>query len=95
MGESTKSGPPIQNQHRKDQTETNAICLNSQSGLVTIFSAEPIHLISELDIYSLLRSRGGVSRGRYGRTHEMTLDLPQELVNKIYSGILLNFEMQN
>ena len=51
-------------------------------------------LISELDIYSLLRSRV-VSRGRYGRTREMTLDLPQELVDKIYSGILLNFEMQN
>ena len=32
MGESTKSGPPIQNQHRKDQTETHANCLNSQSG---------------------------------------------------------------
>ena len=49
-------------------------------------------LVSELDIYSLLRSRV-LSRGRYGRTREITLDLPQELIDKIYSGILLNFEM--
>ena len=50
-------------------------------------------LISELDIYSLLRSRV-LSRGRYGRTREIILDLPQDLVEKIYRGILLNFEMQ-
>ena len=51
-------------------------------------------LISELDIYSLLRSRV-LSRGRYGRTREIILDLPKELVDKIYSGILLNFEMHD
>ncbi|TFH47602.1 MAG: hypothetical protein E4G89_07670 [Methanothrix sp.] len=49
-------------------------------------------LISELDTYSLLHSRV-LSRGRYGRTREIMLDLPQELVCKIYSGILQNFEM--
>jgi cell division control protein 6 len=49
-------------------------------------------LISELDIYSLLRSRV-LSRGRYGRTREIILDLPTELIGKIYQGILLNFEM--
>ncbi len=49
-------------------------------------------LISELDIYSLLHSRV-LSRGRYGRTREIVLDLPDELIEKIYSGILLNFEM--
>ena len=51
-------------------------------------------LISELDIYSLLRSRV-LSRGRYGRTREIVLDLPHDLVEKIYSEILLNFDMQN
>jgi len=51
-------------------------------------------LISELDIYSLLRSRV-LSRGRYGRTREIILDLPQELVENIYSEILVNFDMQN
>jgi len=51
-------------------------------------------LISELDIYSLLRSRV-LSRGRYGRSREIILDLPQELVEKIYGEILSNFDMQN
>ena len=51
-------------------------------------------LISELDIYSLLRSRI-LSRGRYGRTREIVLDLSQELIDKLYSQILLNFEMQS
>ena len=49
-------------------------------------------LISELDIYSLLRSKV-LSRGRYGRSREIILDLPQELIDKIYGGILLNFEI--
>ncbi|MEN6425867.1 MAG: AAA family ATPase [Phycisphaerales bacterium] len=49
-------------------------------------------LISELDIYSLLRSRV-LSRGRYGRTREIILDLPRELVEKMHSNILLNFDI--
>jgi archaeal cell division control protein 6 len=49
-------------------------------------------LIAELDIYSLIRSRV-LSRGRYGRTREVVLDLPKELIEKIYSTILLNFQM--
>ncbi len=44
-------------------------------------------LIAELDLYCLLRSRI-ISRGRYGRTREITLDLPEELVDRIYSTIL-------
>jgi archaeal cell division control protein 6 len=51
-------------------------------------------LISELDIYSLLRSRV-LSRGRYGRTREIVLDLPREMIEKIYSEILEHFEMQD
>jgi len=51
-------------------------------------------LISELDIYSLLRSRV-LSRGRYGRTREIILDLPQELVDRIYEEILANLDMHN
>lgn len=51
-------------------------------------------LVSELDIYSLLRSRV-LSRGRYGRTREIILDLPQGLTEKIHGRILLNFEMPN
>jgi cell division control protein 6 len=51
-------------------------------------------LVSELDIYSLIRSRV-LSRGRYGRTREIILDLPHGLTEKIYTCVLLNFEMHN
>ena len=51
-------------------------------------------LVSELDIYSLLRSRV-LSRGRYGRTREIILDLPQGLTEKIHARVVSNFEMHN
>jgi len=51
-------------------------------------------LISELDIYSLLRSRV-LSCGRYGRTREIILDLPQKLTDRLYGQILLNFEIHD
>ncbi|MFC1763270.1 Cdc6/Cdc18 family protein [Planctomycetota bacterium] len=49
-------------------------------------------LISELDIYSLLSSKV-LSKGRYGRSRKITLDLPQELTKKIYQEVLLNFDV--
>ena len=49
--------------------------------------------IAELDMYSLVRSRV-LSRGRYGRTREIVLDLPPGLVDKIHERILLSFELQ-
>ncbi|MCO6438586.1 MAG: AAA family ATPase [Phycisphaerae bacterium] len=49
-------------------------------------------LLAELDIYSLIRSRI-LSRGRYGRTREITIDLPQELVEKIDGTIRMNFDV--
>ena len=51
-------------------------------------------MINELDMYSLLRS-SVISKGRYGRTREIAIDLPQELTDKIYEGILLNFEIRS
>jgi cell division control protein 6 len=51
-------------------------------------------MINELDMYSLLRS-SVISKGRYGRTREIAIDLPQELTDKIYDGILLNFEIRS
>jgi len=51
-------------------------------------------LISELDIYSLLRSCV-LSRGRYGRTREIILDLPQELTDRLYIQVLSNFEIHD
>ena len=50
-------------------------------------------LLDELDMYSLLRSRV-LSRGRYGRTREITLDLSAELVQKIYQAVRMNFEIR-
>jgi archaeal cell division control protein 6 len=47
-------------------------------------------LIAELDIYSLLQSRI-LSKGRYGRSREIQLDLPEDLINKIYSTIMEHF----
>ena len=51
-------------------------------------------LLSELDIYSLIHSRI-ISRGRYGRTREIILDMPAELVEKIYRTILGNFGVRH
>jgi len=50
-------------------------------------------LIAELDMYSFLRSRV-LSRGRYGRTREISLELPTQLVSKIEEAILMNFELR-
>jgi len=50
-------------------------------------------LLDELDMYSLVRSRV-LSRGRYGRTREIILDLSEELIQKIYGAIRMNFELR-
>jgi len=49
-------------------------------------------LLGELDIYSLIRSRV-VSRGRYGRTREIVLDLPHGLIESIQALIRANFDL--
>jgi archaeal cell division control protein 6 len=49
-------------------------------------------MLAELDLYSLLQCRI-ISRGRYGRTREITLDLPEELIGKIHSTVLANFHL--
>ena len=48
-------------------------------------------LLPELHIYSLLCTLV-VSRGRYGRTRGIILDLPDELVEKIDERIRIGFE---
>jgi Cdc6-like AAA superfamily ATPase len=50
--------------------------------------------LSELDMYSLLRCHI-VSRGRRGRTREITLELPEELVGKIREAILVHFNLRS
>ena len=49
-------------------------------------------LLAELDIYSLLHSRV-VSRGRYGRTREIILDLPRNILEKIHDMIKTNYDI--
>jgi len=49
-------------------------------------------MLAELDLYCLLRSRI-VSRGRYGRTREILLDLTEELTGRIYDTISANFDL--
>ena len=48
--------------------------------------------LSELDLYSFLRTRVH-SRGRFGRTREVQLDLPEEMINRLVETIRLNFEL--
>jgi cell division control protein 6 len=49
-------------------------------------------LIGELDMACLVRSRV-ISKGRYGRTREIVLDLPAEVMGRMYEAILLHFEI--
>ncbi|MBN2590798.1 MAG: AAA family ATPase [Sedimentisphaerales bacterium] len=49
-------------------------------------------LISELDIYSLLRSKV-ISRGRYGRTREIVLELPTSLIADAWEMLKNNLNL--
>jgi len=44
-------------------------------------------------MYSFLRARVE-SHGRYGRTREIVLDMPDDVIAKIYEVILLNFQLR-
>ena len=50
-------------------------------------------LLVELDMYSLVRTRV-LSRGRYGRTREISLDLAPDLVEEILSLLRMNFDVK-
>jgi cell division control protein 6 len=49
-------------------------------------------MLNELDMYSLLRSHV-ISRGRYGRKREISIDLPEDLTGRIYEEIKRNLDM--
>jgi cell division control protein 6 len=49
-------------------------------------------MLNELDMYSLLQSHV-ISRGRYGRTREITVDLPEDLTGRIYEEIKRSLEV--
>ncbi len=44
-------------------------------------------------MYSFLHARV-LSRGRYGRTREIVLDLPEDVVSQIHNTILINFDLR-
>ena len=50
-------------------------------------------LLTELDMYAFLQARLE-SRGRYGRTREISFDLDEDLLSKIQNTILINFDLQ-
>jgi len=51
-------------------------------------------LVNELDMYSLVRSRV-TSRGRYGRSREIVLDLTEDVLNRIYETICVNLSLNS
>jgi cell division control protein 6 len=61
--------------------------LCSRVGIRPLTSRAFGDLVGELDIYSLLRSRV-MSKGRYGRARQITLDLPPESIGRIYAETL-------
>ena len=50
-------------------------------------------LLAELDVHSFIRSRV-VSHGRRGRTREITLDVPDEMVDRIHAMICMDFDLR-
>lgn len=64
-----------------------------RAGLRPLATRAFAELLCELDLYSFLRTRVH-SRGRYGRTREILLDLDDALVDRIQDTILIHFELQ-
>jgi cell division control protein 6 len=50
-------------------------------------------LLAELDVHSFIRSRV-VSHGRRGRTREITLDVPDEMIDRIHAMISMEFDLR-
>ena len=68
-------------------------CFCDRTGLRPFTARAFGDLLTELDMYSFLRCRV-LSRGRYGRTREISLDLPEELVANIHTTILASFDLR-
>jgi cell division control protein 6 len=63
-----------------------------RAGLRTLTGRAFGDLLAELDMYALIRSRV-LSKGRYGRTREITLDASDDVVDKLYAAVRMNFEL--
>ena len=68
----------------------NVFC--SRAGLRPLTRRAFGDMLNELDMYSLLRSHV-VSKGRYGRTREITVDLPEELIGRIAEELRRNLQV--
>ncbi|MDO8303818.1 MAG: AAA family ATPase [Sedimentisphaerales bacterium] len=51
-------------------------------------------MIAELDIYSFIQSKI-ISKGRYGRSREILLELPPDVIGKMHQAVLANFDLGN
>jgi Cdc6-like AAA superfamily ATPase len=49
-------------------------------------------LLAELDMYALIGSRV-LSRGRYGPTREITIDASDDVVDKLYAAVQMNWDL--
>jgi hypothetical protein len=48
--------------------------------------------VSELDMYGFIQARI-LSHGRYGRTKEITINLPKEISDRLRQVILMEFDL--
>jgi cell division control protein 6 len=49
-------------------------------------------IVSELDMYGFIQARV-LSHGRYGRTKEIKVNLPETLVHKLKQVVLMEFDL--
>lgn len=85
-------------QSKKEKVRTRE-CFDNYRNLCRQIGMRPLSqrtfgsVITEMDIQMLIRS-DVISKGRYGRSREITLDLPTDTINKIYSTMImiLNYE---
>jgi cell division control protein 6 len=60
------------------------------TGLRSVTGRAFADLLAELDMYSLPRARV-LSRGRYGRTREIMLEMSEELIQSMDTALRMNF----
>ena len=49
-------------------------------------------LVSELDMYGFIQAKV-FSKGRYGRTKEITINLPKEISERLKQVVLMEFDL--
>jgi cell division control protein 6 len=68
----------------------SAFC--DRAGLRTLTGRAFADLLAELDMHALIRSRV-LSKGRYGRTREIMIDASDDVVDKLYAAVRMNFDL--